>query len=61
MILQEEIIGLLNAIPLFDAGRDMKFLTYAAPAIHNTRPDCIRAVLAQFEQWRVNKKDGHSF
>ena len=31
-LVQEGSIGLLNAIPLFDAGRGMKFLTYAAPA-----------------------------
>ena len=30
-LMQEGSIGLLNAIPLFDAGRGMKFLTYAAP------------------------------
>ena len=34
-LVQEGSIGLLNAIPLFDAGRGMKFLTYAAPAIRN--------------------------
>ena len=27
-LVQEGSIGLLNAIPLFDAGRGMKFLTY---------------------------------
>ena len=44
-LVQEGSIGLLNAIPLFDAGRDMKFLTYAAPAIRNAMTDCIRAAL----------------
>ena len=34
-LVQEGSIGLLNAIPLFDAGRGMKFLTYAAPALRN--------------------------
>ena len=34
-LVQEGSIGLLNAIPFFDAGRGMKFLTYAAPAIRN--------------------------
>ena len=57
-LVQEGSIGLLNAIPLFDAGRGMKFLTYAAPAIRNAMTDCIRATLAQFEQRMVNKKDG---
>ena len=47
-LVQEGSIGLLNAIPLFDAGRGMKFLTYAAPAIRNAMTDCIRAALAQF-------------
>lgn len=42
-LVQEGSIGLLNAIPLFDAGRGMKFLTYAAPAIRNAMTDCIRA------------------
>ena len=60
-LVQEGSIGLLNAIPLFDAGRDMKFLTYAAPAIRNAMTDCIRAALAQFEQRMVDKKDGPGF
>ena len=34
-LVQEGSISLLNAIPLFDAERGMKFLTYAAPAIRN--------------------------
>ena len=60
-LVQEGSIGLLNAIPLFDAGRGMKFLTYAAPAIRNTMTDCIRAAFAQFEQRMVDKKDGSGF
>ena len=60
-LIQEGSIGLLNAIPLFDAGRGMKFLTYAAPAIRNAMTDCIRAALAQFEQQMVDKKDGPGF
>ena len=60
-LVQEGSIGLLNAIPLFDAGRGMKFLTYTAPAIRNAMTDCIRAALAQFEQRMVDKKDGHGF
>ena len=60
-LVQEGSIGLLNAIPLFDAGRGMKFLTYAAPAIRNAMTDCIRAALAQFEQRMVDKKDGPGF
>ena len=47
-LMQEGSIGLLNTIPLFDTGRGMKFLTYAAPAIRNAMTDCIRAALAQF-------------
>ena len=57
-LVQEGSIGLLNAIPLFDAGRGMKFLTYAAPAVRNAMTDCIRAALALFEQRMVDKKDG---
>ena len=60
-LVQEGSVGLLNAIPLFDAGRGMKFLTYAAPAIRNAMTDCIRAALALFEQRMVDKKDGPSF
>ena len=60
-LVQEGSIGLLNAIPLFDAGHGMKFLTYAAPAIRNAMTDCIRAALAQFEQRMVDKKDGTGF
>ena len=60
-LVQEGSIGLLNTLPLFDAGRSMKFLTYAAPAIRNAMTDCIRAALAQFEQRMVDKKDGPGF
>ena len=49
-IVQEGCIGLLSAIDRFDAGRGMKFLTYAAPAIRNAMTDCVRAALSQFEQ-----------
>ena len=59
--MQEGSISLLNAIPLFDAERGMKFLTYAAPAIRNAMTDCIRAALAQFEQRMVDKRDGPGF
>ena len=60
-LVQEGSIGLLNAIPLFDAGRGMKFLTYAAPALRNAMTDCIRAALGLFEQRMVDKKDGPGF
>ena len=60
-LVQEGSIGLLNAIALFDAGRGMKFLTYASPAIRNAMTDCIRAAFAQFEQRMVDKKDGPGF
>ena len=49
-IVQEGCIGLLSAIDRFDAGRGMKFLTYAAPAIRNAMTDCVRAALSQFER-----------
>lgn len=51
-LVQEGCIGLLSAIDRFDAGRGMKFLTYAAPAIRNAMTDCVRAALSQFE-WRL--------
>ena len=57
-LVQEGSIGLLNTIPLFDAERGMKFLTYAAPAVRNAMTNCIRAAFAQFEQRMVDKKDG---
>ena len=60
-LMQEGSIGLLNAIPLFDAGRGMKFLTYAAPALRNAMTDCIRAALGLFEQRMVDKKDAPGF
>lgn len=49
-IVQEGCIGLLSAIDRFDAGRGMKFLTYAAPAVRNAMTDCVRAALSQFER-----------
>ena len=49
-LVQEGSIGLLNAAAGFDTKRNMKFLTYAAPAIRNAMTDLIRAELAQFEQ-----------
>ena len=49
-LVQEGSIGLLNAAAAFDTTRNMKFLTYAAPAIRNTMTDLIRAELTQFEQ-----------
>lgn len=58
---QKGSIGLLNAIPLFDTGCEIKFLTYAAPAIRNAMTDCIRAALAQFEQRVVDKKGDPGF
>lgn len=57
-LVQEGSIGLLNAIPMFDAGRGMKFLTYAAPAIRNAMTDCICAAFLQFEQRLADKKTG---
>ena len=35
-------LGLWKAVPKFDAARGMKFLTYAAPAIHNAMMDMVR-------------------
>ena len=52
-------IGLWKAVPKFDAARGMKFLTYAAPAIHNAMMDMVRDAFAAFEQRMVTEdKDG---
>ena len=44
---QEGCIGLLNAIPCYDGGKGIKFLTYAASAIRNSMTDVIRFAFAQ--------------
>ncbi len=55
-LMQEGSIGLLNTIPLFDTGRGMKFLTYAAPALRNAMTDCIRAALVYLNNgWWIRK------
>ena len=52
-------LGLWKAVPKFDAARDMKFLTYAAPAIHNAMMDMVRDAFTAFEQRMVTEdKDG---
>ena len=52
-------LGLWKAVPKFDAARGMKFLTYAAPAIHNAMMDMVRDAFAAFEQRMVTEdKDG---
>ena len=60
-LIQEGSIGLLRAFSLYDPEKQVKFLTYAAPAIRNAMTDCIRAALAQFEQRMADKKDGPGF
>jgi len=52
-------LGLWKAVPKFDAARDMKFLTYAAPAIRNAMMDMVRDAFTAFEQRMVTEdKDG---
>ena len=52
-------LGLWKAVPRFDAARGMKFLTYAAPAIHNAMMDMVRDAFTAFEQRMVTEdKDG---
>ncbi len=52
-------LGLWKAVPKFDAARGMKFLTYAAPAIHNAMMDMVRDAFTAFEQRMVTEdKDG---
>lgn len=57
-LVQEGCIGLLNAIPLFEAERGMKFLTYAAPAIRNAMIGCVRTALSRFEQRMTDPQNG---
>ena len=47
---QEGCIALLNSAKLFDESKGIKFLTYAAQAIHNSMTDIIRDVLSSYEQ-----------
>lgn len=49
-LIQEGSIGLLRAIPLYDPGKKIKFLTYAGSAIRNAMLDLISATFAAFEQ-----------
>jgi RNA polymerase primary sigma factor len=58
---QEGCIGLLNAIPHFNRGREIKFLTYAAPSIKNAMTNLIRKALAQYEQRMTDIKDGLAY
>ncbi len=58
---QEGSLGLLNVAALFDRKRNIKFLTYAAPAIRNAMMDCIRAGFSQFEQRIADNKNSLSF
>ena len=56
---QAGTMGLWKAVPKFDAARDMKFLTYAAPAIRNAMMDMVRDAFTAFEQRMVTEdKDG---
>ena len=57
-LVQEGSIGLLRAIPLYDSGKKIKFLTYAGPAIRNAMMDLISASFATFEQRMQSDKDG---
>lgn len=58
---QEGCIGLLNPIPHFNRGREIKFLTYAAPSIKNAMTNLIRKALAQYEQRMTDIKDGLAY
>lgn len=48
-LIQEGCLGLLNAIAGFEPNRNIKFLTYAAPAIRNAMLDFLRNAASQFE------------
>lgn len=52
---------MLNAIPHFNRGREIKFLTYAAPSIKNAMTNLIRKALAQYEQRMTDIKDGLAY
>lgn len=58
---QEGCIGLLNAIPHYDGGKGIKFLTYAATSIRNAMTDLIRDAFSQYEQRMTDTKDGLAF
>ncbi len=49
-LVQEGSIGLLEAIPLYDPDRGIKFLSFAAPFIRNAMTDLVRSALSQYEQ-----------
>ena len=55
---QEGSIGLLKAIPSYDKGVGVKFLTYAAPFIRNAMTDLVRASFSQYEQRMVDPENG---
>ena len=57
-LIQEGSIGLLRAIPLYDPGKKIKFLTYAGSAIRNAMLDLISATFAAFEQRMQSDQDG---
>ncbi len=57
-LVQEGSLGLLSAIPKYDAGHGVKFLTYAAPAIRNAMTDLIKSEFSRFEFQMVSSEDG---
>ena len=48
-LVQDGCIGLLNAIPVFDPTRGMKFLTFAGKLTYRAMLDAIAAVMTTFE------------
>lgn len=58
---QEGCIGLLNAIPHYDGGKGIKFLTYAATSIRNAMTDLIRDAFSQYEMRMTDTTDGLAF
>ncbi len=58
---QQGCLGLLDAIPKYDASKGIKFLTYAGIAIRNAMTDLIRDAYAQYEQRMTDDSDGVVF
>lgn len=60
-LVQEGSLGLLSAIPKFDATHGVKFLTYAAPAIRNAMTDLIKSEFSRYEFQMIRTEDGTSY
>ena len=60
-LIQEGSLGLLKAIPSFDAEKGVKFLSYAAAFVRNAMTDVLRANAARFEKRIERDEDGFGY